>query len=76
MMAEANSMPDPTHSGEQLRIIYHIALGELEKAVELVEGECARGEDWLDVIAYDPLYTAIRNDPRVRSILRKIEIAF
>ena len=37
-MAEAEAMPDPTHHWEDLRIIYYIALRELEKAVELIEG--------------------------------------
>jgi len=74
-MTEAEAMPDPKHHGDGLRIIYHIALGELEKAVELIEGEYARGADWLGEIAYDPLYAAVRNDPRAKSILRKVGAA-
>jgi TolB-like protein/Tfp pilus assembly protein PilF len=74
-MTEAEAMPDPTHHGDGLRIIYYIALGELETAVELIEGEYARGADWLGEIAYDPLYAAVRNDPRVKSILRKVGAA-
>jgi tetratricopeptide (TPR) repeat protein len=71
-MAQAESIPDPAHHGDGLRITYHIALGELEKAVELIESEYARGADWLGEIAYNPLYAAVRGDPRVRSILRRI----
>lgn len=74
-MTEAEGMPDPTHHGDDLRMIYHIALGELEKAVELIEREYARGADWLGEIAYDPLYAAVRNNPRVKSILRKVGAA-
>jgi adenylate cyclase len=74
-MAEAEAMPDPTHYGDGLRMIYHVALGELEKAVELIEREYARGADWLGEIAYDPLYAAVRNDSRVKSILRKVGVA-
>jgi Tfp pilus assembly protein PilF len=74
-MAEAEAMPDPTHREDGLRIIYHIALRELEKAVELLEGEYARGADWLGAISYDPLYAAVCNDSRVKSILRKVGAA-
>jgi Flp pilus assembly protein TadD len=75
MMTEAEAIPDPTHLYDQLRIVYHIALGELDSAVELIEDEFARGGDWLGEIAYDPLYAAVRNDPRVKSILRKVGAA-
>lgn len=72
MMTEAEAIPDPMHLQDSLRIVYHIALGELDRAVELTEDEYARGADWLGEIAYDPLYAAICNDSRVKSILRKI----
>jgi adenylate cyclase len=75
MMAEAEAILDPTNPHNELRIMYHIALRELDKAVELVEDEYARGADWLGEITYDPLYTAICNDPRVKSILRKVGAA-
>jgi TolB-like protein/Tfp pilus assembly protein PilF len=74
-MAEAEAMRSPMHPYDGLRITYHIAIGELDKAVELIEDEYARGADWLGEIAYDPLYAAVRNDPRVESILRKVGAA-
>ena len=72
MMAEAETIRDRTAPHNELRIIYHIALGELEKAVDLIEDDYARGADWLGEIAYDPMYAAVRNNPRVESILRKV----
>jgi Flp pilus assembly protein TadD len=74
-MTEAEAIPDPMHLHNELRIVYHIALGELDRAVGLIEDEFARGADWLGEIAYDPLYTAACNDPRVKSILRKVGAA-
>ena len=70
-MAEAEKIRDTTQPHDPLEVIYHIALRELDKAVELIEDEYARGADWLGEIAYDPLYAAVRNDQRVKSILRK-----
>ena len=74
-MTEAEAMPDPMHFHDELRVVYHVALGELDRAVGLIEDEFARGADWLGEIAYDPLYTAVCNDPRVKSILRKVGAA-
>ena len=73
-MAEAEKIRDTTQPHDPLEVIYHIALRELDKAVELIEDEYARGADWLGEIAYDPLYAAVRNDQRVKSILRKTGI--
>jgi len=70
-MAEAEAIPNPAHLNDGLRITYHIALRELDKAVQLIEDEYARGADWLGEIAYDPLYAAVCSNPRVKSILRK-----
>ncbi len=75
MMAEAEAIPDPTHLYDQLRIVYHLALGELDKAVGMIEDEYARGADWLGGITYNPLFAAVQNDPRVKSILRKVGAA-
>jgi hypothetical protein len=41
----------------------------------LQRGEYARGADWLGEIAFDPLYAAVSDDPRVKSILRKVGAA-
>lgn len=71
-MAEAEAIRDRTHPYNGLRIIYYIALRELDKAVELIEDEYARGADWLGEIAYDPLYSPVCDNPRVKSILRKV----
>jgi len=71
-MVEAEAIPDPTHRVDGLRIYYYLAVGDVEKAVELIEAEYARNADWLSEISYDPLYVAVRNDQRVKSILRKL----
>ena len=39
MMMEAEAIPDPTHLNDQLRIVYHLALGELDKAIEMIDDE-------------------------------------
>lgn len=72
-MAEAEAIRDQTLPHNDIRIMYHIALRELDKAVELIEEEYARGANWLGEIAYDPLYSPVRENPRVKSILTKVE---
>jgi hypothetical protein len=47
-------------------------LGEHDKAIGLIEEEYRRGADWLPEIAYTPWFDAIRTNPRVESILKKI----
>lgn len=74
-MAEAEELPNPELLHYNARVVYHIALGELAKAVELIESEYKRGADWLDEIKYDPMYAAVRTNPTVQSILRKVEPA-
>jgi Flp pilus assembly protein TadD len=74
-MAEAEEVRDPTLPHNDIRITYHIGLRELDRAVELIEDEFASGADWLGEIAYDPLYAPVSNDPRVKSILRKVGAA-
>jgi adenylate cyclase len=71
-MEEAKALPDPSHLHRQPQMIYHIALGELDTAVELIEQEYDARADWLGDIMTDPLYGAVRSNPRVVSILRKM----
>ena len=71
IMGEAKALPNPSNLRDA-QIVYHIALGELDTAVELIEQEYDARADWLGDIANDPLYSAVRSNPRVVSILRKV----
>ena len=72
IMGEAKALPNPSHLEGIPQIVYHIALGELDTAVELIEQEYDARADWLGDLATDPLYSAVRSNPRVMSILRKV----
>jgi adenylate cyclase len=71
-MEEAKALPNPGHLNRSPQIIYHVALGELDTAVELIEQEYDARADWLGEIQTDPLYSAVRSNPTVVSILRKV----
>ncbi len=73
-LKEADALPHLAYQFEFLRVLCHIAMGELDKAVELVEQEHRRGAHWLDSLAGDPLYAPIRTSPRVVSILKEIGV--
>jgi serine/threonine protein kinase/Tfp pilus assembly protein PilF len=51
---------------------FHIALGELEKAVASLEKAYSERDAGLGFLATDPALDPIRNDPRVVEVLRRI----
>jgi Tfp pilus assembly protein PilF len=55
----------------EYQMLYHIGLGEEESAIKLVQLEYDSGAHWLGAITEYPMFTRIRNDPRVKEILRK-----
>ena len=72
VMAEAEALPNPHNLNTQYKVIYHIALGDYDTAVSLVQLEYDAHADWLGELAFDPLYAPIRGDSRVQDILRKL----
>jgi len=47
-------------------------LGEMERAIELIEKEYETRANWLPVLALDPLVASMRLEPRVTAVLKKI----
>jgi adenylate cyclase len=74
-LAEADGFPHYPYQHESLRILCHLALGELDTAVAMLEGEYARGATWLGGMRSDPLYAPMVSDPRVQSLLGKAGVA-
>ena len=70
-LTKAESLPNPDHAYENTRVIAYLALGDTEKAIGLIQDEYLRGADWLGEVRYDPVYSSVRDDPRVQDVLRK-----
>ena len=58
-----------------LRIWVHIGVGEMEKAIELIEKEYEEKADWLSEVVYDPVFASVRSDPRMLTVLEKLGVA-
>jgi TolB-like protein/Tfp pilus assembly protein PilF len=61
-----------TYVGAQPIVYAYVGLGEKEKAIELIEGDCITRARWLTELAHDPLVASIRFEPRVIEVLKKI----
>jgi len=55
-------------------ILAYVGLGENEKAIEMIEKAYDDGEDWLHVIATDPLFATVKSEPKVVAVLKKIGV--
>jgi len=72
-MADAETLPNPNNLLRNYRSIYHAALGETERAVELVQLDYEAHADWIGEIDIDPLFAPIRAEPRVRAMLKEVK---
>lgn len=54
------------------KILILMNVGEKEKAIELIQKEYEGKADWIPEIANDPLYAAVRSDPRIVAILAEL----
>ena len=72
ILDEVKTLPPGTHVAVQPFVYAHVALGEKEKAIELIEKEWEGHADWIPALKLEPLLASIRFEPRVIEVLRKI----
>jgi tetratricopeptide (TPR) repeat protein len=56
------------------RAAVHAALGEREAAVRRLERAFENDEDWRQYVATDPRLDAVRDDPRVQALIRRLNL--
>ena len=71
-MREAEAIPNPENLEVYYVVLYHTALREYERAIELAQQEFNSGANWIGEIAIDYLFSPIRMDPRVQTMLKKV----
>ncbi len=72
ILDEVKTVPPETYVAAQPIIYAHVGLGEVEKAIELIEREYEGHANWLPDLARDPLLASIKFEPRVVGVLKKI----
>ncbi len=72
ILDEVKALPPGTYVGAQPIVYAYVGLGEMERAIELIEKEYETRANWLPVLALDPLVASMRLEPRVTAVLKKI----
>jgi len=72
ILDELKTFPPETYVAAQPIVYAHVALGEKEEAIELIEKELEGQADWLPELMSDPLVASIKFEPRVVEVLKKI----
>jgi TolB-like protein/Tfp pilus assembly protein PilF len=72
ILEEMKTLPPETYVAAQPIVYAYVALGEKEKAIDLIEKEWEGHADWLPYLILEPLVASIRFEPRVVEVLKKI----
>jgi serine/threonine-protein kinase len=55
------------------RAAIHLALGQKERALELLETDYAQRSNWMNRLKVDPIFDPLRGDPRFKALLAKLK---
>jgi TolB-like protein/Flp pilus assembly protein TadD len=72
ILHELLTLPPETYVAAEPIVYTYVALGDKEKAIELIEKELERHANWLPGLMHDPLSAGIRFEPKVVEVLKKI----
>ena len=67
----AGVAPPTSLSAYQVATV-HLALGETEPALEMLEAACAEHDPWAVLLPLDPMLASLRGDPRAMALARRV----
>jgi hypothetical protein len=54
------------------RAAIYLALGDKDRAIKLIEQDCRQRSNWLNRLNVDPVMDPLRDDPRFKDLMRKM----